>query len=48
MASENIIRIPRQQLAWRLPLVYVIERIERNGNKVTITVRIVKEGGVNE
>ena len=48
MASENVIRIPRQQLAWKLPLVYVIERIERNGDRVTITIRIVKEGDVNE
>ncbi|MDT7903061.1 MAG: hypothetical protein RQ838_03220 [Caldivirga sp.] len=48
MASENIIRIPRQQLAWKLPLVYIIERIERNGDRVTITIRVVKEGGVNE
>jgi hypothetical protein len=48
VASENVIRIPRQQLAWKLPLVYVIERIERNGDRVTITIRVVKEGDVNE
>jgi len=48
MASENIIRIPRQQLAWKLPLVYIIERIERNGDRVTIVLKIVKEGDVNE
>ena len=48
MASENVIRIPRQQLAWKLPLVYVIERIERNGDRVTIVLKIVKEGDVNE
>jgi len=48
VANENIIRIPKRQLAWRLPLVYVIERIERNEDRVTITIRIVKEGDVNE
>jgi len=48
MSSDSVIRVPKPLLRWRLPLVYVVEGIERNGDRVTITIRIVKEGDVNE
>ena len=48
MSSDSVIRVPKPLLRWRLPLVYVVENIERNGDRVTITIRVVKEGDVNE
>ncbi len=48
MSSDSVIRVPKPLLRWRLPLVYVVEGIERNGDRVTITIRVVKEGDVNE
>jgi hypothetical protein len=48
VTSDNLIRVPKPLVKWRLPLIYRVEGIERNGDKVTIVLRIVKEGGVNE
>jgi len=48
MSSDSVIRVPKPLLRWRLPLVYVVEGVERNGDRVTIVLKIVKEGDVNE
>ena len=48
VTSDSVIRVPKPLLRWRLPLVYVVEDVERNGDRVTITIRVVKEGDVNE
>jgi hypothetical protein len=48
VASDNLIRVPKPLVKWRFPLIYLVENVERNGDKVTITLKVVKEGGVNE
>jgi len=48
VTNDNIIRVPKPLVKWRLPLIYRVEDIERNGDRVTITIRVVKEGDVNE
>ena len=44
VTSENVIRIPRGLVWWKLPLVYTVESVTRDGDKVTIVVRIISEG----
>jgi len=46
VTSENVIRIPRGLVWWRLPLVYTVESVTREGDKITIVVRIISEGVV--
>lgn len=48
VTSDNLIRVPKPLVKWRLPLIYLVEDVERNGDRVTITIRVVKEGDVNE
>ncbi len=44
VTSENVIRIPRGLVWWKLPLVYTVESVRRDGDKITIVVRIISEG----
>ena len=46
VTSENVIRIPRGLVWWKLPLVYTVESVRRDGDKITIVVRIISEGVV--
>jgi hypothetical protein len=41
-----VIRIPRGLVWWKLPLVYTVESVRRDGDKITIVVRIISEGVV--
>jgi hypothetical protein len=45
VANDSVIRIPKHMVKWKLPLVYKVESVERNGDVVVVTIRIVSEGG---
>jgi len=45
VANDSVIRIPRHMVKWKLPLVYKVESVERNGDVATVVIRIVSEGG---
>ena len=44
VTSSQCIRILKSMLKWKLPLVYTIEDIQRDGDKVVIVLKIVAEG----
>ena len=44
LTSTALIRIPKHMIKWRLPLVYTIEDVQRDGDKVVIVLKIVAEG----
>ena len=45
VSNDVVIRIPRHMVKWKLPLVYKVESVERNGDVAVVTIRIVSEGG---
>ena len=45
VSNDVVIRIPRHMVKWKLPLVYKVESVERNGDVATVVIRIVSEGG---
>jgi len=45
VANDVVIRIPKHMVKWRLPLVYKVESVERNGDVAVVTIRIMSEGG---
>jgi hypothetical protein len=45
VSNDSVIRIPKHMVKWRLPLVYKVESVERNGDVAVVTIRIVSEGG---
>ena len=45
VSNDVVIRIPRHMVKWKLPLVYKVESVERNGDVAMVTIRIVSEGG---
>jgi len=45
VANDIVIRIPKHMVKWKLPLVYKVESVERNGDVAVVTIRIVSEGG---
>jgi hypothetical protein len=45
VSNDSVIRIPKHMVKWKLPLVYKVESVERNGDVVTVVIRIVSEGG---
>ena len=45
VANDYVIRVPKHMAKWKLPLVYSVESVERNENKVSIVIKIVSEGG---
>lgn len=44
LTSTALIRIPKRMVKWKLPLVYTIEDVQRDGDKVVIVLKIVAEG----
>jgi len=45
VSNDVVIRIPKHMVKWKLPLVYKVESVERNGDVAVVTIRIVSEGG---
>ena len=44
LTSTALIRIPKHMIKWKLPLVYTIESVERDGDKIVIVIKVVAEG----
>jgi hypothetical protein len=44
LTSSQFIRVPKHMVKWKLPMLYVIESVQRDGDKVVIVLRIVEEG----
>ena len=42
---DNRLQIPEIMTLWELPLEYVVQWVEREGDMVTMRFKIVREGG---
>jgi hypothetical protein len=44
LTSSQFIRIPKGMVKWKLPMLYMVEDVQRDGDKVVIVLKIVAEG----
>jgi hypothetical protein len=48
VTSSQCIRILKSMIKWKLPLVYTIDSVQRDGDKIVIVLTVIAEGGKHE